>query len=77
MPKAVSKLQQRKLFALERRGELPTGTARRHALKGEAFAKLPKRRHPLECKTCGARLTEKTARGHARLFGHRSFRRIT
>ncbi len=43
-PKAVSKAQQRKLFALERRGEFGKGTARRHARKGRAYAALPARK---------------------------------
>jgi hypothetical protein len=43
-PKAVSKSQQRLLYALEARGELKPGTARRHARKGAAYAALPERK---------------------------------
>ena len=44
MPKASSKAQQRKLFAMERRGQLKKGTAKRHARKGKAFKRLPARK---------------------------------
>jgi hypothetical protein len=43
VPKVKSKAQQRKLFALERRGQLKKGTAKRHAKSGKAFKKLPNR----------------------------------
>jgi hypothetical protein len=41
MPKASSKRQQRWFFAAERRGQLPKGTAKRHARKGKSFKKMP------------------------------------
>lgn len=44
MPKAVSKAQQRKLFAMERRGQLKKGTAKRHARRGKAYKRLPARK---------------------------------
>jgi hypothetical protein len=44
MPKAKSKAQQRLFFAKERRGELPKGTAKRHAQKGKAYKSLPARK---------------------------------
>jgi hypothetical protein len=43
MPKATSKAQQRKFFALARQGKITTGTAKAHAHKGKAFSKLPAR----------------------------------
>jgi uncharacterized protein YjhX (UPF0386 family) len=44
MPKAKSKAQQRKLFALARRGEISMATAKKHARKGKAFKALPARK---------------------------------
>jgi hypothetical protein len=44
MPKATSKAQQRKFFALARQGKISTATAKRHARTGKAFAKLPARK---------------------------------
>jgi hypothetical protein len=44
MPKATSKAQQRKFFALARQGKISTATAKRHARKGKAFARLPARK---------------------------------
>ena len=44
MPKATSKAQQRWFFAAEKRGELPKGTAKKHARKGKAYKKLPARK---------------------------------
>jgi uncharacterized protein YjhX (UPF0386 family) len=44
MPKAQSKAQQRKLFALARQGKISTASAKRHARKGKAFKKLPARK---------------------------------
>ena len=44
MPKAQSKAQQRKLFALARRGEITMATAKKHARKGKAFKALPARK---------------------------------
>ena len=41
MPKAKSKAQQRKFFALARQGKISTATAKRHAQKGKAFKSLP------------------------------------
>ena len=41
MPKARSKAQQRKLFALARRGKISVATAKRHARKGKAYKSLP------------------------------------
>jgi hypothetical protein len=43
VPKAKSKSQQRKFFALARRGKISMAQARAHARKGKAFAKLPNR----------------------------------
>ena len=44
MPKATSKAQQRWFFAAEKCGELPKGTAKKHARKGKAYKKLPARK---------------------------------
>jgi hypothetical protein len=44
VPKAKSKAQQRKFFALARQGKISTATAKRHAQKGKAFKKLPTRK---------------------------------
>lgn len=44
MPKATSKAQQRKYFALARQGKISAATAKRHAQKGKAFGKLPARK---------------------------------
>lgn len=44
MPKATSKAQQRKFFALARRGKISMATAKAHARKGKAFKKLPQRK---------------------------------
>jgi hypothetical protein len=44
VPKATSKRQQRWFFAAERRGQLPKGTAKRHAKKGKAFKAMPTRK---------------------------------
>jgi hypothetical protein len=44
MPKAKSKAQQRKFFALARQGKISTATAKAHARKGKAFKKLPSRK---------------------------------
>jgi hypothetical protein len=44
MPKATSKAQQRKYFALARQGKISQATARAHARKGKAFKKLPTRK---------------------------------
>jgi hypothetical protein len=41
MPKAQSKRQQAKFFAMEARGEVKKGFAKRHARKGAAFKSLP------------------------------------
>jgi len=41
MPKATSKAQQRWYFAAEKRGEVPKGTAKRHARSGKSYSKLP------------------------------------
>jgi hypothetical protein len=41
VPKATSKAQQRKFFALARQGKISTATAKRHARKGKSFKKLP------------------------------------
>jgi uncharacterized protein YjhX (UPF0386 family) len=43
MPKAKSKAQQRKFFALARKGKISLATAKKHARKGKAFKKLPAR----------------------------------
>jgi uncharacterized protein YjhX (UPF0386 family) len=43
MPKAKSKAQQRKLFALARRGKISKAQAKAHARKGKAFKALPSR----------------------------------
>jgi hypothetical protein len=43
MPKAKSKAQQRKFFALARRGQISMSTAKAHAHKGKAFKSLPAR----------------------------------
>ena len=43
MPKAKSKAQQRKFFALARQGKISQATAKAHAKKGKAFKKLPAR----------------------------------
>lgn len=43
MPKATSKAQQRKYFALARKGQISTATAKAHARKGKAFKSLPPR----------------------------------
>jgi uncharacterized protein YjhX (UPF0386 family) len=43
MPKAKSKAQQRKFFALARSGQITTATAKAHARKGKAYARLPAR----------------------------------
>jgi hypothetical protein len=44
MPKATSKAQQRKFFALARRGQISMASAKRHARKGKAFKSLPARK---------------------------------
>jgi hypothetical protein len=44
MPKARSKAQQRKFFALARQGKISMATAKRHARKGKAFRRLPARK---------------------------------
>ncbi len=44
MPKAKSKSQQRLFFALERRGKIKRGEARKRAKRGKAFAALPERK---------------------------------
>jgi uncharacterized protein YjhX (UPF0386 family) len=44
MPKAKSKAQQRKFFALARKGKISLATAKKHARKGKAFKKLPARK---------------------------------
>jgi hypothetical protein len=44
MPKAQSKAQQRKLFALAHRGEISMASARRHARAGKSFKSLPARK---------------------------------
>jgi hypothetical protein len=43
VPKARSKKQQAWYYAAERRGQLPKGTAKRHARSGSAYKKLPNR----------------------------------
>jgi hypothetical protein len=43
MPKAKSKAQQRKFFALANRGEISMRQAKAHARKGKSFKKLPAR----------------------------------
>jgi hypothetical protein len=43
MPKAKSKAQQRKYFALARRGKISKASAKRHARKGKAYKRLPER----------------------------------
>lgn len=44
MPKATSKAQQRKFFALARKGKISQASAKRHARKGKAFKRLPARK---------------------------------
>jgi uncharacterized protein YjhX (UPF0386 family) len=44
MPKATSKAQQRKLFALANRGKISMASAKRHAKRGKAFKALPARK---------------------------------
>jgi hypothetical protein len=44
MPKATSKAQQRKYFALARQGKISTTQAKAHAHKGKSFSKLPARK---------------------------------
>jgi hypothetical protein len=44
MPKATSKAQQRKFFALAGAGKISMATAKRHARKGKAFRALPARK---------------------------------
>jgi uncharacterized protein YjhX (UPF0386 family) len=44
MPKAKSKAQQRKFFALARKGKISLASAKKHARKGKAFKKLPARK---------------------------------
>jgi uncharacterized protein YjhX (UPF0386 family) len=43
MPKAKSKAQQRKFFALARKGKITMKQAKAHARKGKAYKKLPNR----------------------------------
>lgn len=43
MPKATSKAQQRKYFALANQGKITTATAKAHAHKGKSFKTLPAR----------------------------------
>ena len=43
MPKAKSRAQQRKLFALANRGEITEEQAKKHARRGKAFRRLPER----------------------------------
>lgn len=43
MPKATSKAQQRKFFALARAGKISQRQARAHARSGKAFKQLPAR----------------------------------
>lgn len=44
MPKAKSRAQQRLFFALERRGKIKKGEARKRAKRGKAFKALPERK---------------------------------
>lgn len=44
MPKATSKAQQRWYYAAEARGEVPKGTAKKHARSGKSYKKLPARK---------------------------------
>lgn len=44
LPKASSKVQQRKFFALARAGKISKASARRHARSGKAFKSLPTRK---------------------------------
>ena len=37
---------------------------------GGVMSPKPKKRYPYVCATCGAKHTEKTKRGHAKMFGH-------
>lgn len=43
MPKAKSKAQQRKFFALAKQGRITMKQAKAHARKGKAYKKLPSR----------------------------------
>lgn len=43
MPKAKSKAQQRKFFALAKKGKISMKTAKKHARKGKAYKALPSR----------------------------------
>jgi hypothetical protein len=44
MPKAKSKAQQRKFFALAKQGKISMASAKRHARKGKSFKSLPARK---------------------------------
>jgi hypothetical protein len=44
VPKATSKAQQRKFFALAKQGKISMATAKRHAQKGKTFKSLPARK---------------------------------
>ena len=44
MPKARSKAQQRKFFALANRGKISMASAKRHAKSGKAYKALPARK---------------------------------
>lgn len=44
MPKNKSKAQQRKMFALASRGVITKSEAKKRAVKGKAFKKLPARK---------------------------------
>lgn len=44
MPKATSKAQQRKFFALAKRGKISMASAKRHARRGKAYKRLPSRK---------------------------------
>jgi uncharacterized protein YjhX (UPF0386 family) len=49
MPKAKSKAQQRKFFALARKGKITMAQAKAHAKKGKAYKKMPNRLKRKKC----------------------------
>ena len=44
MPKATSKAQQRKFWALARHGKMSKAEARKRSVRGKAYKKLPSRK---------------------------------
>lgn len=70
MPDASSKAQQRFFFAAERRGDLPRGTAKRKAMSGPAFARLPERSPTKRSKS--SRLSTRPLRSIKRRVARRS-----